>query len=220
MSCESLHDQGVKTFAGLVPDGEARLAEIFRAAPALGELAVGTVYGYLHHRTGLDPRIREAVALAAIVASGTVGAPLAVHLRTALAAGLARAEIREIVLQTAAFSGFPRAVSALPAMERAFEEAGAAAASGRSPREIVLEALSQLHPNGSLAPEGRPPLTDWSAGRHAAVHTIARDQAVVVFAPRDAPECPESALLVRIEDDRIADATWLTGVGEPGDGHR
>src|SRR3954469_21235561 len=107
-----LHDRGRENFAGLVEGGKDRLDALFATIPALGELAVGTVYGHLHERPGLDPRIREAATLAAIVAAGMVGPPLSVHLKTGLASGLAPGEVTEVVLQSAAFAGFPRAVSA------------------------------------------------------------------------------------------------------------
>jgi len=70
------------------------------------------VYGHLHARRTLDPRMREAVALAAIIAAGCTETPLTVHTRTGLASGLTPAEIGEIVTETAAFAGFPRAVTA------------------------------------------------------------------------------------------------------------
>jgi 4-carboxymuconolactone decarboxylase len=45
-----LYQRGRSTFGGLVEGGEDRLDRIFQAVPALGELAVGTVYGHLHER--------------------------------------------------------------------------------------------------------------------------------------------------------------------------
>lgn len=57
---ETLYRAGRKTFIERVPDGGARLDALFHTAPALGELAVGVVYGYLHERPGLDPRLQEA----------------------------------------------------------------------------------------------------------------------------------------------------------------
>ncbi|ADJ47856.1 hypothetical protein AMES_6031 [Amycolatopsis mediterranei S699] len=80
-----LHDRRRENFAGLVEGGKARLDALFATVPALGELAVGTVYGHLHERPALDARTREAATLAAIVAAGMVGPPLSVHLRTGLA---------------------------------------------------------------------------------------------------------------------------------------
>lgn len=134
-----LHRRGRKNFTELVDGGGASLDALFRTAPALGELAVGVVYGHLHERNGLDPRLREAATLAAIVAAGMVGPPLRVHFKTGLASGLAPGELLEVLLQTAAFAGFPRAVSAADQLNHLFDEAGLASPPDPTPRELVLE---------------------------------------------------------------------------------
>ncbi|MGW5747138.1 carboxymuconolactone decarboxylase family protein [Amycolatopsis sp. NPDC003861] len=144
-----LHDQGRENFAGLVEGGKARLDALFATVPALGELAVGTVYGHLHERPALDARTREAATLAAIVAAGMVGPPLSVHLRTGLASGLSPAEVCEVVVQTAAFAGFPRAVSAADQLNRLFEGHGLPIPPPPSPREVVLAHLEA--PEGEVA---------------------------------------------------------------------
>ena len=139
---DDLHDRGRETFAELVEDGAKRLDALFATVPALGELAVGTVYGHLHERPALDSRTREAATLAAIVAAGMVGPPLSVHLRTGLASGLSPAEVCEVVVQTAAFAGFPRAVSAADQLNRLFEGHGLPSPPPPSPREVVLAYLT------------------------------------------------------------------------------
>ncbi|MEU8637623.1 carboxymuconolactone decarboxylase family protein [Amycolatopsis sp. NPDC048633] len=143
MTMDDLHDRGRENFAGLVEGGAARLDALFATVPALGELAVGTVYGHLHERPALDGRTREAATLAAIVASGMVGPPLSVHLRTGLASGLSPAEVCEVVVQTAAFAGFPRAVSAADQLNRLFEGHGLPIPPPPSPREVVLAYLAE-----------------------------------------------------------------------------
>ncbi|MGW3961641.1 carboxymuconolactone decarboxylase family protein [Amycolatopsis sp. NPDC005003] len=144
-----LHEQGRENFAELVDGGKARLDALFATVPALGELAVGTVYGHLHERPALDARTREAATLAAIVAAGMVGPPLSVHLRTGLASGLSPAEICEVVVQAAAFAGFPRAVSAADQLNRLFEGHGLPIPPPPSPREAVLAHLAA--PEGEVA---------------------------------------------------------------------
>ena len=136
-----LHARGRENFAELVEDGAKRLDALFATIPALGELAVGTVYGHMHERPALDNRTREAATLAAIVAAGMVGPPLSVHLRTGLASGLSPAEVCEVVVQTAAFAGFPRAVSAADQLNRLFEGHGLPIPPPPSPREVVLAYL-------------------------------------------------------------------------------
>jgi 4-carboxymuconolactone decarboxylase len=136
-----LHERGRETFASLVDGGKDRLDQLFRAAPQLAEVAVGTVYGHLSHRPALDERTREAVAIAAIVAAGCWESPLSVHVRTGLAAGLTPAEISEILVETAAFAGFPRAVSAVSKLPDLFTEAGSPVPPEPAPREVLLGAL-------------------------------------------------------------------------------
>lgn len=143
---EELHRRGRARFAELVEGGEARLDALFATVPALGEMAVGTVYGHLHERPGLDNRTREAATLAAIVAAGMVGPPLSVHLRTGLAAGLSPAEVCEVVVQAAAFAGFPRAVSAADQLNRLFEGHNLPIPPPPSPREVVLGHLATPSP--------------------------------------------------------------------------
>ncbi|MFJ9786287.1 carboxymuconolactone decarboxylase family protein [Amycolatopsis sp. NPDC101161] len=143
MTMEDLHDRGRENFAELVEDGAKRLDALFATVPALGELAVGTVYGHLHERPALDSRTREAATLAAIVAAGMVGPPLSVHLRTGLASGLSPAEVCEVVVQTAAFAGFPRAVSAADQLNRLFEGHGLPIPPPPAPREVVLAYLAE-----------------------------------------------------------------------------
>jgi 4-carboxymuconolactone decarboxylase len=203
MTFQDLHAQGETTFAALVPGGAQRLAEIFRVAPDLAEMAVGTVYGHLHSRPALDPRTREAVALAAILAAGTDGTPLAVHLRTGLAAGLAPGEIVEILLETAAFGGFPRAVSALPQVERSLSEAGGTVPPDTTPRAAVLDWLrAPIDPHPAL----RSLLETWPL---PAVHTTAADQALAVFADSDPAVPPRAVVHFRVRQGQVAEVTVL-----------
>jgi len=140
-----LHRRGRTVFGDLVVGGHERLDQIFRATPALGELAVGVVYGHLHQRTVLDPRTREAVAIAAIVAAGCADTPLTVHVRTGLAAGLTCAEVAEVILETAAFAGFPRAVTAAIRLPELFADAHEDQPPAPAPRELLSQLLRTPH---------------------------------------------------------------------------
>lgn len=168
-----LHDRGRDTFASLVDGGKDRLDQLFRAAPGLAELAVGTVYGHLSHRPALDERTREAVAIAAIVAAGCWESPLSVHVRTGLAAGLTPAEISEILVETAAFAGFPRAVSAVSKLPDLFSEAGSPVPPEPAPREVLLNALD------------RDELRDLSSAHDVQVLTTGPNTAVALFRSAD-----------------------------------
>ncbi|SHG04718.1 carboxymuconolactone decarboxylase family protein [Streptoalloteichus hindustanus] len=187
MSLDELRQRGRETFATLIPNGEERLDRLYLTAPALGELTVSTVYGYLHHRPAFDPRTREAVALAAVMASGTTETPLAIHIRTGLASGLAPAEVVEVLVQTAAFSGYPRAVQALARVEEVLGEAGSPLPAFPAPREVLLLLIERLRAEGRGG-------TAW---RDSTVDTDERDYL-------DEPEGGNSAELLEPEfgDDR------------------
>ncbi len=188
---EELHRRGRENFAELVEGGEKRLDALFATIPALGELAVGTVYGHLHERPGLDSRTREAATLAAIVAAGMVGPPLSVHLKTGLASGLAPAEVCEVVVQTAAFAGFPRAVSAADQLNRLFADNGLPSPPPRAPREVVLEHIAH---------------SDAAAGyTRIEVHATGPDR-VVAECYDDGP-MPAVLLFFQVSDGEVTEVT-------------
>jgi 4-carboxymuconolactone decarboxylase len=189
-----LHRRGRQVFAEKVTGGAERLDTLFAAAPGLSELAVGVVYGHLHARPALDPRMREATALAAIIAAGMVDAPLSVHVRTGLSAGLTPAEISEILVETAAFAGFPRAVSAAAKLPELFAEAGSPVPPASAPREILLAALDN------------PELGEF-AGLDVRVLTTGPGAAIAIFSNADGS--PAGVAHARTAGESVRDLTVL-----------
>lgn len=68
-------------------------------------------------RPGLDLKTRELLAITALIALGSPR-ELATHLEGALRVGAKEEEIRETILQSALFLGFPRALSAMRMWEK------------------------------------------------------------------------------------------------------
>lgn len=201
-----LNEQGRAVFGTLVPDGEQRLDTIFRAAPGLGELAVGTVYGHLHARPTLDPRLREACALAAIIASGMVDTPWSVHVRTGLAAGLTPAEIAEILVETAAFAGFPRAVTAAGRFADLLTELGSPVPPAPAPREVLLALLDTA--DADLPGEQLARVRALLAGdTPPQVLTTGPDTAVALF--HDADGALRAVAQARVSGDRVRELLVL-----------
>ncbi|WP_085686684.1 MULTISPECIES: carboxymuconolactone decarboxylase family protein [unclassified Pseudomonas] len=198
----TLYREGRHAFVDLVPDGGARLDALFHTAPALGELAVGVVYGHLHSRPGLDPRLREAVSFAAIIASGMVGPPLSVHLKTGLASGLAPGEMTEVLLQASAFAGFPRAVSAAEQLNRLFEEAGLASPPPSTPREITLKFCAAVREGHSPIPISAAVKRQLREANRLTVQACAA-QAVIVECFRDSETEPRALLHLTVEADAV-----------------
>ncbi|KPA88859.1 carboxymuconolactone decarboxylase family protein [Pseudomonas sp. RHF3.3-3] len=206
-----LYCEGRKQFIDLVPNGGARLDALFHTTPALGELAVGVVYGHLHQRPGLDPRLREAATFAAIVAAGMVGPPLSVHFKTGLASGLAPGEYTELLLQASAFTGFPRAVATADRLNQLFAEEGMTSPPAPAPRAVVLEFCDAVRDNREHFPVSpqirallRPP-------HQLQVTATAADQVLVESYQKGHP-LPRGLLLVRVDGERIVAVTLFDPV--------
>lgn len=86
---------------------------------AITEFAWDGVWG----RPELDRRSRSMITLTALVAGGHTE-ELALHLRAALRNGLSRAEIGELLLQTAVYCGVPAANTAFRIARTVLAEAG------------------------------------------------------------------------------------------------
>lgn len=198
----TLYQEGRHTFVELVPDGEARLDTLFHTVPALRELAVGVVYGHLHSRPGLDPRLREAVSFAAIIASGMVGPPLSVHLKTGLASGLAPGELTEILLQASAFAGFPRAVSAAEQLNHLFADAGLESPPPPTPRDVTSRFCADVRAGHSPIPLSAAVKRQLRQADRLALQACTA-QAVIVECFQSPETQPKALLYVTVVDDIV-----------------
>lgn len=104
--------------------GRAVVDGLADIAPELGEFIVDFCYGEVIGRPGLDLKTRELSTVAALAALGHAQPQLKVHVRGALNVGATRAEIVEVLLQTAVYAGFPAALNAVASAREAFAEAG------------------------------------------------------------------------------------------------
>jgi 4-carboxymuconolactone decarboxylase len=85
------------------------------------DLLTRYAWGEIWARPGLDRRMRSAVTLMALVALNREP-ELALHIRSALRNGLTRAEIKEVLLQSAIYCGVPAANGAFKVFEEVMEE--------------------------------------------------------------------------------------------------
>ncbi|MFC6838883.1 carboxymuconolactone decarboxylase family protein [Xanthomonas theicola] len=104
--------------------GRAVIDGLGGIAPELGGFIVDFCYGEVIGRPGLDLKTRQLATVAALAALGHAGPRLKVHVRGALNVGATRAEVVEILLQTAVYAGFPAALNAVASAREAFAEAG------------------------------------------------------------------------------------------------
>ena len=88
----------------------SRVAEL---APDFARMAIEFPLGDIYARDSLDLRSREIVAISSLATLGNAGPQLRIHIRAATTIGLSKAEIIEILMQTAVYAGFPAALNAL-----------------------------------------------------------------------------------------------------------
>jgi len=86
------------------------------------QLITRYVWGEIWTRPGLDRRTRSCITIAMLV---TLNRPeeLAMHLRAAMTNGVTRAEIKEVLLQTAIYCGVPAANAAFAIPQRVLGDA-------------------------------------------------------------------------------------------------
>ena len=85
----------------------------------LSDYCVGTVWS----RPELEPKTRSLVCIAMLTALGKES-QLRLHLRGALVNGCTMEEIREVILQSVVYCGFPAAGEASRIAEEVFDEKG------------------------------------------------------------------------------------------------
>ncbi|QJU57380.1 carboxymuconolactone decarboxylase family protein [Sphingomonas sp. AP4-R1] len=93
-------------------------------APGLADLSDRVLFGEVWERPGLSPRDRSLVTVAALV-SGYRHNELPGHVARALANGVTREELVELVTHLAFYSGWPTANTAIPVLRKAFVDADA-----------------------------------------------------------------------------------------------
>jgi 4-carboxymuconolactone decarboxylase len=85
-------------------------------APPLAALTNDVLFGDLWRRPGLAPRDRSLVTVAALIANGQAE-QMPFHVNRAMDAGLTEAQLSEAVTHLAFYTGWPRAMSAVPVVK-------------------------------------------------------------------------------------------------------
>jgi nicotinamidase-related amidase len=117
--------EGRRLLARLDPGAEARLVDALGGTAAdLARYAIEFPFGDLYRRPGLDLRARELATVAALTVQGHALPQLRMHVGAALAAGATAVEVEEVIMQMAAYGGFPTAINAALVARAVFEERG------------------------------------------------------------------------------------------------
>ena len=93
-----------------------------KVAPKLIEMTEKVVYGDVWERPGLSKRDRSLITVASLIAMNRSD-QLKGHLERALANGVTKEEIGEVITHMALYSGWPTAMSAGQIAQKVFEEA-------------------------------------------------------------------------------------------------
>ena len=118
--------------------GERALQRIETISPDLARYAVEFVFGDIHSRPGLDLKSREIAAVAALAALGNASPQLRAHIHGALNVGCSQQEVIEIMIQMAAYAGFPAALNGILAAKEVFTER----ANATPPKKLKLQKRS------------------------------------------------------------------------------
>jgi 4-carboxymuconolactone decarboxylase len=126
MDQDSRYDRGMEKIQQMYGEAGARTLDSLREiAPDLGRYIVEFVFGDIHSRTGLDLKSREMATVAALTALGNAAPQLRAHIHGALNVGCSEPEIIEIMIQMAAYAGFPAALNGIQAAREVFAERAA-----------------------------------------------------------------------------------------------
>ena len=102
------------------PAASTARAEVRKVAPKLIELSEKVLYGDVWERPGLSKRDRSLITVAALIAMYR-GDQLPGHLERALANGVTREEIGEVITHLAFYAGWPAAMTAGRIAKTVFE---------------------------------------------------------------------------------------------------
>ncbi|GKS92482.1 carboxymuconolactone decarboxylase family protein [Acidovorax sp. SUPP2539] len=121
------YERGRRMLAAV--DGPAGLAVVEALAQSFPDFArylLEFPFGDIYAREGLGLRERELATVAALCALGHALPQLKVHVHAALHVGCQPQEIVEVVMQMAAYAGFPAALNGLSVVREVFAESGIA----------------------------------------------------------------------------------------------
>ena len=116
------HQQGADSVKEVLgPKAEDSLATLGE----LGDRIIETIYGDIYQRPGLTLKERQIATLCMLMALGGKDRQVKVHMRAGLRVGITEDELRELVIQLAAYAGFPAAINAQAQLNEVLAEESA-----------------------------------------------------------------------------------------------
>jgi 4-carboxymuconolactone decarboxylase len=129
---EERHEQGMSVRRGVLGDAhvDRAVTNTTDLTEPFQEFITRYAWGDVWARPGLDRRTRSIVTLAALTSLRAEN-EIAMHVRAAIGNGLTPAEITEVLLHTAVYSGLPAANAAFAIAQKTLAEMGVAEAQPR-----------------------------------------------------------------------------------------
>jgi 4-carboxymuconolactone decarboxylase len=123
LSDEERYDQGMTVRREVLSDAhvDRAVANTTDLTADFQDFITRVAWGDVWSRPGLDRRSRSIAVITSLIAHGH-DEELAMHLRAGLRNGLTRAEIAEVILQSAVYSGVPAANTAFRVASEVFAE--------------------------------------------------------------------------------------------------
>mgnify|MGYP002700378994 CR=1 FL=1 len=97
--------------------GEKVIESLKDVSPDLAKYIIEYAFGDIYNRKELDLKSKEIAVVSALTAMGNARPQLKVHLNAALNVGCTIVEVQEIILQMAAYSGFPSSINGMIALK-------------------------------------------------------------------------------------------------------
>jgi 4-carboxymuconolactone decarboxylase len=142
----------LEEIAAIDPEsGPPFVEELKKVSPAFAEYFVGFAWGKVHARNVLEPKVKELIAIANLIAIGEGKSHLRVRIQGACRAGCTKEEIIEVVIQSLVYVGFAKALVALHLVKEVCEECGGCP----PPAPKKLETTDEFR----LPPGGKRPKT-------------------------------------------------------------
>ena len=133
--------KGLEEIADTDPENGPRFVEeLKKVSPDFAEYFVGFAFGKIRARKVLDPKVKELVAIASLIALGDGKSHLRLRILGAVRAGCSKEEIIEVIIQSVVYVGFTRAMVALGLV-----------------REVCVDHANGA-PDGSAEPPASPPM--------------------------------------------------------------
>lgn len=101
--------------------GEQVINSLEDIAPDLGRFIIEYSFGDVYNLTAQDNKSKEVAAVASLITQGLIP-QLKVHLNGALNTGCTIAEVKELILHSSVYAGFPKAINAMNALKEVITE--------------------------------------------------------------------------------------------------